>query len=578
MKHLFFSLVLLFGLFITKAQAQTYPLQDYIDTWLIADKSQTAKAAFLFDDLSKHKDTVLYQKLIKQLEKLVAAKNNARLSARFTMYKALWYLETEPKNLSFSLPATIQAIKMVYPLNDKQLNAELYGLYGELSLRKGDLETSLLYNLKALELQEQQGVVYFPKIAWMYFSVARSLYHTQDYEQAVNYGLKCMEQIKSYKNVSSYDKVFLYDIIGSAYYKIGKPAQATAYYQEIRQLIKQQQQTANPDIALAWGHFWLGLIDGYLGRIAVDEQRYNDAAQLFEHAISASLSFREMGNAASFTNDLAKLEVAEGKYAAAKAKFQKAYQWSKIAKDDQVQMNAALGLAQLYRVTGNIDSSYYYYDHYHQLNSEIQTLINKSRLNEVRAKLDYDNLQDSLGQSEKQIKQERLMRNAILLGIILVTIIVALFYNRSRLRAVYKHQLVENEVSKAKEQLEEFRRNTREKDAIIRQLTASIHADEQQHFAITEHIILTDEDWVRFKRAFSKAYPTFLPKLKQQLDHLTPAEERLSALLYLQLTSNQIANTLGISKDSADRSKRRLKQRLGITPSQSIEEYLLTMV
>lgn len=565
---------LLFSFFITPIWAQTYPVQQYIDTWLINDRSQTEKAAILFDDLSQHKDTVLYQNLIKQLDPLVKAKNNPRLTARLTMYKALWYLETDPKNLTFNLPSTQKAIQLVYPLNDRQLNAELYGLYGELSLRKGDIETSLLYNLKALEIQEQIGAVYFPKIAWMYSSLARSLYQTRDYEQAIHYGLKCLKQIKSYQKVSVYDRVFLYDIIGAAYHKTGKLDEAAIYYQKIIELINKQIPTQHT-IDLDWGRFWLGLVDGYLGRIAFQKKQYEKARKDFDHVIKAALTYRELANAASFTNDLARLEEVEGKKSLAIAKFKQAYQWGRTAKDDQAEMDAAAGLARLYRKTGNVDSSYRYYDRYHELNNKIQTLLNRSKLNAAQARLDYDNIQYNLIQSEKKIKQERWLRNAILVAIGLIAVIALLGYNRFRLRQAYEKQLVANEMADAKEKLAEFRKRTIEKDAIIQQLTASIHKGQaQQSFDINEHIILTEEDWVSFKRAFSKAYPNFLPKLRLQLDHVTPAEERLSALLFLQLTSNQIANTLGISKDSVDRSKRRLKQRLVMDAHQSIDEYL----
>lgn len=572
MKHSSLIIVLLFWLLPHQLLAQTAPLKAYIDTWLIDNETQTEKAAILFDDLSAHKDTVLYYKLIKELEPIIKKENNARLTARFIMYKALWYLETDPKNISISMPATLQAIKLVYPLNDRQLNAELYGLYGELSLRKGDIETSLFYNLKSLELQEQIGAAYFPKISWMYSSLARSLYSTRDYAQAISYGLKCLKQIKQYEKVSNYDKIFLYDIIGAAYYKTGQADKASLYYQKIIQLINTQ---LGAGIDRDWGYFWLGLVDGYLGRIALDKQQYSQANQLFNHAIKASKDFKEIGNVAGFTNDLAKLETLEGKYPQALSHYQKAYYWSQKVNDDQATMNAALGLTKLYRKSRNADSSYYYYDQYHQLNYKIQTLINRSKLNSAKARLDYDNMQDSLGQSEKKIKQERLLRNSILVGIVLLAIIIVLFYNRFRLRKEYQQRAVEMEMKEAKEKLEEFKKSTKEKDAIIQQLSTPIHVNQnQQGFDINEHIILTEEDWMSFKKAFSKAYPNFLPKLKHQLDHITPAEERLSALLYLQLSSNQIANTLGISKDSVDRSKRRLKLRLGLETHQSIDDYL----
>ncbi|HEY1202017.1 MAG TPA: LuxR C-terminal-related transcriptional regulator [Niastella sp.] len=44
--------------------------------------------------------------------------------------------------------------------------------------------------------------------------------------------------------------------------------------------------------------------------------------------------------------------------------------------------------------------------------------------------------------------------------------------------------------------------------------------------------------------------------------------------MYLDLSNQQIANTLGISKDSVTRGKRRLKQRLNLQSDDVLEVYI----
>ena len=98
--------------------------------------------------------------------------------------------------------------------------------------------------------------------------------------------------------------------------------------------------------------------------------------------------------------------------------------------------------------------------------------------------------------------------------------------------------------------------------------------NEQLNESLLQYTLVTDTEWEKFRLEFSKAYPDFLPSLQQILPAINPAEERLATLLCLKLTSNQIANTLGIGKESVGRSKRRLKQRLNLETGAKLEDFI----
>ena len=281
------------------AGAQTFPAQKYINIWKISDRSQTSEAAVLYDDLSSHKDSIRYFRLISELENRIDTMHERRLSARLVMFKALWTMETLPKNSPLWLPAVMDAVRRVYPLNDKQLDAELYALYGELSLRNRNMETSLFYNLKSLALQEQIGADYFPKIGWMYLSVARALYNTGEFELSRQYALKCLRKINTYPRVSTYDRIFLYDILGATFKKTNQSDSAAWYFRSIAELIR-AQDPLKPETEPAWSSFWLGLVDGYLGRILLEKQKTDSARLLLKNAVQASIRFNELSDAASF--------------------------------------------------------------------------------------------------------------------------------------------------------------------------------------------------------------------------------------------------------------------------------------
>ncbi|MCH5682811.1 hypothetical protein LWM68_00030 [Niabella sp. W65] len=66
----------------------------------------------------------------------------------------------------------------------------------------------------------------------------------------------------------------------------------------------------------------------------------------------------------------------------------------------------------------------------------------------------------------------------------------------------------------------------------------------------------------------------FFQQLRERCEGLTPAMERLAALIFLQLNNYQIANALGIGKESVARSKRRLRTILKLAADESLEDHV----
>ena len=86
--------------------------------------------------------------------------------------------------------------------------------------------------------------------------------------------------------------------------------------------------------------------------------------------------------------------------------------------------------------------------------------------------------------------------------------------------------------------------------------------------------ILTDEDWASFKVYFEKSYPGYLQKLRSSSQGISEAEERLFLFIKLNLTNKEAAAILGISADSIKKTRNRLRKRLELEISLSLEEYI----
>jgi hypothetical protein len=139
---------------------------------------------------------------------------------------------------------------------------------------------------------------------------------------------------------------------------------------------------------------------------------------------------------------------------------------------------------------------------------------------------------------------------------------------------------IEQEMESARTQLKMFTENIVEKTNLIEQLEQQVQhktasAENQQLIAeLSNQTILTEEDWSKFKSLFEKIFPLFFQRLKNIFPDITMAEQRLAALTRLQLTTKQMATVLGISPNSVNKTRQRLRLRFDLEPDQSIEKFI----
>ena len=109
-----------------------------------------------------------------------------------------------------------------------------------------------------------------------------------------------------------------------------------------------------------------------------------------------------------------------------------------------------------------------------------------------------------------------------------------------------------------------------EKEAVAEPLDES--ADFQE--GLYNSRILTDADWELFKNYFELGNPGFLFRLRANFPKLSSAEERLLLLLKLNFSSQEVAATLGISKEGVKKGRQRLRKRLGLRPEDDLEKII----
>jgi large-conductance mechanosensitive channel len=208
--------------------------------------------------------------------------------------------------------------------------------------------------------------------------------------------------------------------------------------------------------------------------------------------------------------------------------------------------------------------------------------------NEVKIAIEQNNF-EVLQQKEKELNRSKYITyllNFFYVAIIVLAVVLFLvFYKRkqeaNRKRLLENQDILlrkEQEILQANQYLEKFKSDIIEKNKIIDEMTAKIqHANpastESDTESLSKLVILTEDDWQRFKKEFMILNPKFFEILTHEAPTITPALIRLAALMYLGFNYNQISNTLGISKDSVARTNRRLKNILNIPKDQDFVDW-----
>jgi hypothetical protein len=221
-----------------------------------------------------------------------------------------------------------------------------------------------------------------------------------------------------------------------------------------------------------------------------------------------------------------------------------------------------------------------------------------SRLNDAkyvtnaRQRADSERYAAAITLLENQRKYQTLMRNAII-AFLFMALITLYFISRQRaLKMKSRQQLAEMEkrnavaeLNHAREQLEIFTTNIREKNELIEKVTGEVEQlrqaehhghDERTHYLgmLIESTILTEEEWSNFRRLFDKVYPGFFTRLKIKLPDLSPAETRLLALTKLQVSNREMASMLGVGYEAIRKTRQRLRKKLDLQEEGTLEEIL----
>jgi tetratricopeptide (TPR) repeat protein/DNA-binding CsgD family transcriptional regulator len=338
--------------------------------------------------------------------------------------------------------------------------------------------------------------------------------------------------------------------------------------------------------------FWMGLTLGNLGSVYYAQKQYAKALPYLQYDFRESRRFNETGSMINAAVALADSWFQLGEAGKARAL---AAAISPSGRNDigpQTMRQWFTLLFNLAKLDGRPADANRFADSalfYSKLFTDNRTRDLALR---VKNKLEVEEYINSIKVLNEQRKTEKVIRNALMAGIVLLAIIGLILVNHYRLRrkrelaeAGKERRLAEERLEQTKKDLEQFAVRLREKAALVErfeqemeQMRGKEAALSQQETAVLGHLmqatILTDEEWANFKMLFEKVHPGFLGRLRQKLPDLTPAETRLLVLTKLPLTPREMTTTLGITYEAIRKTRQRLRKKLQLPEEGSLEELI----
>ncbi len=286
--------------------------------------------------------------------------------------------------------------------------------------------------------------------------------------------------------------------------------------------------------------------------------------------------------------NLSNLYLEENRYKKALATILQGNDFYTFNTSENTCMRFFLQLAKIYAKTNN----HYYAYEYLSLGRMIQEVLFKKKIKkrtyDLIAKYDLKLKQaeiNQIKQKENKIKQEKLFISIVSFLIILILIFI-IFNNRlkSKLQRqkeknlelenknlIWKNEYKRRELSYAMANIMKQNNLLAE----IKKLLKNKDIDKAINI-INLNTNVERNNLQVFLNKFKELYPDFFERIEKKHPHITKSEKYLSALLLLNLTSQEIADILCVALSTIHKSRQRLRKKLCLPKNSNLVQYLKT--
>jgi tetratricopeptide (TPR) repeat protein len=353
-------------------------------------------------------------------------------------------------------------------------------------------------------------------------------------------------------------------------------------------------------LAIAKNHNFKGGIANANFQISRYYNHKKNFSESLKHLDIAKQYFQE-------TNNISALERVNASYAnhyrkngqpqKAVAYFKQSIEHNLKLRDSSRLMNRYLGLSNSYHELKNYEGAYYSYLSYKKLQKKINDKKYYGQLIELEAKLNYahqkkvDSLQFA---KQKQLDESRIQQAADMrlqwFVVLFVALVLAffIFYINSKHKQkeqAYQNILLNKKVATKTEEIQELLKETMKHIKSKEKIASDLQKFSKEKDGITLQSILAelkaskadDSKLVLIKENIEKINYEFLKTLKEKHPNLSKTEIEVSSFIKIGLSRKEIAKARGTSDYAVKTMRNRIRRKIGIDPSITLDDYLLSL-
>lgn len=220
---------------------------------------------------------------------------------------------------------------------------------------------------------------------------------------------------------------------------------------------------------------------------------------------------------------------------------------------------------KLYEAKNDLANAHRYAKLADMLQDSLNHRNDAHKLEAIKQRIEAEKYHAQINIIETEKSFQLWVRNGAIFILFLITLLALVNYRRIH----HKRKIALLELTEAHQQLLDLTNNYKDKSEQTDKLRLEIErlsqTGEKSEFLeqLSQSTILTDEDWLRFKNLFEKVHPHFIAEQKATFPDLTNAELRLLVLEKLGLSTQEMANMLGVSRNTINQTKVRLRKKIG---------------
>lgn len=328
---------------------------------------------------------------------------------------------------------------------------------------------------------------------------------------------------------------------------------------------------------------WIGILSGNLGYLLLLQKEYPEARKLLQIDYETSKKKKEGGSQISALRYLIQLDIFDNDLEGAQLKLE---EYKRLLS----------GRQQADLLAGYYESLTRYYErigkHKEAFESYRKYVSEKEIVDRKRHFLNIENAEFQISFEKKQaeiqiFRQKKKTDNLIIYGLLAICLLLGgasfiiirqLQSKRRKDREILelKNQRIVEELNFTEREMRGVLSSMADKNKLIYELKQEIEAMQSVHSEkrdaekekllsnLQSFSLLTENDWVEFKRLFERLNHGFFDYFYENYPEVTTAEIRLAALIKLNLSNYEMSRTLGISPDSVRKTNLRLRKKLDI--------------